>query len=78
MTDKIQLLVELKPFSVPNYVIQKVPDRLRHDGFVDAPVYHLSQLDKHTLKKLCDDFRDNVFKKAAIPEFPIHIKENKE
>lgn len=37
----------------------------REDGFKEAPCYPLSDLDSFTLHKLCEDFRDEVFRKAG-------------
>lgn len=56
--------VELQPFMTPNYVIQKMPPRPRQEGFVEAPKYHLSEVEADVLAKLCDEFRAAVFAKA--------------
>ena len=65
---KITKDVELLPFRVPNYVIQKMPVRPRQEGFHEAPKYHLSELDYAVLVQLCDEFREGVFAKAAQGE----------
>ncbi len=57
--------VKLKPFSVPNYVIQVTSAIPRQKKWSEAPVYHLSELSEETLTAMCDEFRDGVFAKAA-------------
>ena len=56
--------IKLKPFSIPNYVIVETTPSPRQEGLKEALKYHLSELDDETLTKLCDGFRDGVFKKA--------------
>lgn len=56
--------IELNPFHVPNYVIQKVPPRPRQEGWHESPKYHLSELSEETLNALCAEFREGVFEKA--------------
>jgi len=65
---KITKDVELLPFRVPNYVIQKMPVRPRQEGFHEAPKYHLSELDTETLISLCDQFKVAVLIKAGQPD----------
>lgn len=36
----------------------------RQEGFKEAPSYKLTELEDSTLEKLCDEFRENVFKFA--------------
>jgi hypothetical protein len=57
----IEIKVKLRPFTVPNYAIAYMPPKLRQDGFVEPPKYHISELSDETLNKLCDQFRDDVF-----------------
>lgn len=57
--------VNLRPFSVPSYVIQEVPPRTRQEGIVEAPTYRLDELDAETLAAMCDEFRRAVFHKAG-------------
>ena len=56
--------VMLKPFTVPNFVIQETPPRSRADGFREAPKFALHELDDFTLQALCDQFVEDVFAKA--------------
>ncbi len=56
---------ELQPFTVPNYVIVKMPPRPRQDGFVESPKYALAELTPDVLAVLCDEFRAAVFAKAG-------------
>jgi len=60
----ISTSVRLKPFMVPNYVIQETPPRSRADGFREAPKFALHELDDLTLQALCDQFVEDVFAKA--------------
>jgi hypothetical protein len=46
--------VELRPFTVPNFVIQVTPARAHEEGFREAPKYALAELDAWTLAELCD------------------------
>ncbi len=67
---KVTLNVELKPFTVPNYVIVE-PSRvgLKQEGIsLENPKYHLNKLDRDTVSDLCDEFRRNVFLKAGIED----------
>ena len=58
--------VELQPFRVPNYVLQKMPARPRQEGYHETPKYHLSELDKATLIALCNEFTAAVLEKAGV------------
>lgn len=58
--------VKLKPFRVPNFVIQEVPPGKRQDGYISAPSYPLSLLSAETLSEMCDEFRRGVFEKAGL------------
>jgi hypothetical protein len=60
----MKMNIELHPFATPNFVIGKMPPRPRQDGLVESPKWHLREVDADILAKLCDDFRDEVFKKA--------------
>ena len=57
--------IELLGFTVPNFVIQKMPPRPRQDGLVEAPKYPLSEVPAEDLASLCDHFRGEVFRKAG-------------
>ncbi len=57
--------IELRPFTVPNYVIQVTGATRRQDGFREAPSYPLSEVDADTLARMCSDFRAAVFAKAG-------------
>jgi len=64
------LQVELQPFLVPNFVRAVGKVGLKQDGLQELPGYPLSDLDAETLSRLCDDFRDEVFKKAGKQQPP--------
>ena len=59
--------VKLLPWSVPNFVIGKMPARPRQEGFnLDAcPKWSLAEVDAETLAEQCDAFRAEVFRKAG-------------
>ncbi len=61
---KIQINVEIDPFSVPSYVVAKGAPGKREDGFKTAPAIPLADLSPETLDQLCNDFRREVFNKA--------------
>ena len=55
---KTKIEVNLKPFIVPNFV---VADEGKEG---DDRSWPLEALDAETLDRMCNDFRDGVFKKA--------------
>lgn len=57
--------VELRPFMVPNFVIQVTPAAPRQQGLREAPCYSLDEVDADTLARMCDEFRAAVFAKAG-------------
>ena len=57
---KAAFIVELKPFSVPNYAVTTDIQ----NGFPRS--IPLRALDKRTLERMCDEFRKSVFEKAGI------------
>lgn len=62
--------IEIQPFTIPNYVILKIPgdSNTRTEGAKTLP---LKELSSETLDKLCEDFKSEVFKKAGkgfLPE----------
>ena len=59
------MTLELLPFSVPNYVIAKMPPRPRQDGLTEAPKFPLENITADELAKMCGDFRAAVFAKAG-------------
>mgnify|MGYP000918097630 CR=1 FL=1 len=67
MITNIQL--ELRPFTVPNYVVVANKARPRQDGMFFAQSgdnsFALRDLDDATLEHLCSEFREGVFKKAG-------------
>jgi hypothetical protein len=62
----VEMKVKVKPFDVPNFVIQEVTTPgLKQDGFREAPKYSVKELDSELLSALCDRFREDVFSKAG-------------
>ena len=57
--------IELNPFIVPNFVMAKLPLRPWQEGFHEGPTWALSEVDASDLGQLCDQFRDEVFRKAG-------------
>lgn len=62
---EVKMEVDLLPFKIPNYVLEKQKPGKREDGFKDGRKFHLSELDPLTLSKLCNEFRREIFKKAG-------------
>lgn len=56
---------KLKPFSTPNFVSIELPPRPRECGMIELPSIALKDLDEDTLSQLCEEFRQNVFRKAG-------------
>lgn len=56
---KVKIECEVKPFSVPNFVIL---ENILNEDPTGIP---LSALDEYTLEEMCDDFRAAVFKNAG-------------
>lgn len=56
---KTTIEIELKPFSVPNFVI------VASTGDGETRSYPLSAIDAQTLDRMCSDFRHAVFKQAG-------------
>jgi len=59
-----EIKIKLRPFQVPSYVLVEVKAKSKQQGFIEAPKYHLSDLDEQTLIELCDEFKINVLTKA--------------
>lgn len=70
MSMKVTLQVELQPFQTPNFVLAVPKPRKREEGMKEATSYPLSDLDALTLHKLCEQFRDEVFRKAGKEQPP--------
>jgi hypothetical protein len=62
---KITKEIELQPFTVPNFVLAKAEPAPRQNGIMEVQKFHLSELSEETLNALCDEFREQVFKKAG-------------
>ncbi len=62
---KITIEIKLKPFYVPNFVRIDEYRSLRQEGLVESGTFRLSEIDECTLSKMCNDFRNEVFKKAG-------------
>jgi len=63
---KATINIELNDFTVPNYVSTKQTVGRKDDGWNPSEGIPLSELDRETLTKLCDNFVAAVFKKARI------------
>jgi len=64
---EVSIKTKLIPFHVPNYVLVEEKSRPREDGFKEVRKFHLSELDDYTLASLCNQFREDVFRKARKP-----------
>ena len=68
---RIKIEREIKPFQVPNFVVIVTEPKPRQEGFHPENSIPLSDLDASTLWKLCDDFKDSVFRKAGKAQPPM-------
>jgi len=67
---KVKIEVDLRPFTVPNFVMVNVASRPMSD--VDSePKYSMADLDVDTLERLCSEFKASVFKKAGKQPRPV-------
>lgn len=57
--------VELLGFTVPNFVLVKMPPRSRQDGMIEGPKYALADVPAEDLASLCSHFRSEIFRKAG-------------
>ncbi len=62
---KTTIEIKLKPFKVPDFVLVDECRKRRQEGFVESRTFNLSEIDECTLSKMCNDFRNEVFKKAG-------------
>jgi len=67
---KIKLELELKPFSIPNYVIPITKPKPREEGFQENAGIPLSEISDIDLYKMCEEFKVGVFKKAGKARLP--------
>jgi hypothetical protein len=65
---KADLKLELKKLEVPRYVDAVLPGVPGVDGKTHP--LRLSDLDEYTLARLCDDFRDEIFRLAGKSQPP--------
>lgn len=61
----MEMKVKLQPFSTPNFVIAEQRPGVKQDGIVEAPKWHINEVDINTLSELCDQFRKDIFEKAG-------------
>ena len=62
---KAKVEITLRPFTVPNFVLAEAA--IKQEGEPDNPrSFPLSALEPETLDRMCDEFREAVFKKAAM------------
>ncbi len=63
---KAKIEIELRDFTVPNFVVEVRPPGKKEDGIqFDSEGIPLSDLHPETLGQLCDTFRAAVFCKAG-------------
>jgi len=60
----IETLIKLQPFRIPNFVLVVTKAGGRENS-TQTPKYSLGDLDPATLDSLCDQFREDIFKKAG-------------
>lgn len=73
---KINVSMEIKDFTVPNFVVPITALGERQDGITFSDGIPLSDLDSETLEQLCTNFRASVFKKAGKPLPKLTFKGN--
>lgn len=56
--------MQLRPFTIPNFVLCEIPARPRQEGFAESPKFALHELDDKTLLEMCEEFKLAVMKKA--------------
>ena len=61
----MQHTIELKPFTVPNFVIEVMRINNRQEGFIEPKSIPLRELSSETLEAMCYEFRIAVFEKAG-------------
>lgn len=67
---KATLHVELQPFQVPNFVMAVGKPGARQEGMRELPSYPLSDLDSETLDRMCNEFRNEIFRRAGKNQPP--------
>lgn len=71
---KAKIEITLKPFQVPNFVLTEQEAGLRQEGMIESPKYALSELSAETLDALCEQFTNEVFKKAGKQRPPFAVQ----
>lgn len=62
---KVTHEVELQPFMTPNFIVTVMPPGTRQEGMKEAPKIALADAGPATLSALCDQFREDIFRKAG-------------
>lgn len=62
----MEVKLQLKPFTVPNFVLVEGSPRPRQEGFREGRKFRLSELDESTLEEMCNEFRASVMAKAGV------------
>lgn len=66
-----KIILDLEPWTIPNYVRTVPKPGLRQDGFTvatDKNTISLEDCTWNTLNAMCNEFRANVFKRAKIED----------
>lgn len=59
------MIVKLKPFLTPNFVIPEAKPGARQEGWNPPTSIPLADVDAQELSDMCDQFRADVFRKAG-------------
>jgi hypothetical protein len=59
---KISIPVTIKPFLLPTSVVVDSPVGKKCDGIKPLQLIALVNLDRSTVEKLCDDFKEKIMK----------------
>jgi len=62
-----EMKVKLKPFNVPNFVIQQTGPGKRQEGFQSSPSYSMNEVPEEVLIAMCKEFTDSVLMKHHMP-----------
>jgi len=70
---KVKIELDLKAFKTPNFVLVCTSPTERQEGIKEEMKFNLTELDSLTLSELCDQFREDIFKKAGKEQPPQSV-----
>lgn len=63
--ENITMPIPISNWVTPDYVFGASPPKPRQEGLSIPPKWELKEVDPLVLSKLCDAFREEVFKKSG-------------